>query len=190
MVAMNGDWIWSRFEHLLPMVVLLSIATIKALICSAQADSLGWFPSLDRSFLVLSLAWRIVIRRDYWAVFCTMSFKECLGFNLVNSTFATSNREEWPQLFGFVLWSLWKHRNMLIFYQETANSEPIFVDARRLAHDCRDVRSLSVGRNIHSRSQHCPRAEVRWKCPDTGWFKVNSDGARCLADGRTACGAR
>ncbi|KAL4369629.1 hypothetical protein GQ457_05G014180 [Hibiscus cannabinus] len=29
---------------------------------------------------------------------------------------------------------------------------------------------------------------VRWKYPDDGWSKVNSNGARCQGDRRTACG--
>ncbi|KAK8709504.1 hypothetical protein V6N13_060519 [Hibiscus sabdariffa] len=60
---------------------------------------------------------------------------------------------------------------------------PMNIDVRAL-----DARSLSVRRNVHSRSQHCPRAEVWWKCPDAGWFKVNSNGARCPTDGQTTCG--
>ncbi|KAK8508236.1 hypothetical protein V6N12_019415 [Hibiscus sabdariffa] len=52
MVAMNGDWLWASFEHLLLLLVLLCIAAIKPPIGFAQTDSLGWLPSLDRSFSV------------------------------------------------------------------------------------------------------------------------------------------
>ncbi|KAK8657099.1 hypothetical protein V6N13_035356 [Hibiscus sabdariffa] len=109
---------------------------------------------------VASLAWRSVVRRECWAVFCTMPLKEWLSYYLVNPSFVVSNREEWPQLFGSILWSLWKHQNMLISDHDSASSEPILVAARRLARNCRDACSLSAGRNVLSRFQCYPQAET------------------------------
>ncbi|KAK8705525.1 hypothetical protein V6N13_049126 [Hibiscus sabdariffa] len=55
MVAPNGDWFWSKFEHLLPLPALLHIAAIKAPVQSAFTNSLGWLPSSDRSFTMCTV---------------------------------------------------------------------------------------------------------------------------------------
>ncbi|KAK8625869.1 hypothetical protein V6N13_057026 [Hibiscus sabdariffa] len=58
MLAPNGDWLWFRFEHLLPSPALQRIAAIKAPFRSALPDFLGWLPSSDRSFSV-RIAYRL-----------------------------------------------------------------------------------------------------------------------------------
>ncbi|KAL4383151.1 hypothetical protein GQ457_15G017520 [Hibiscus cannabinus] len=66
----------------------------------------GVVESLDHLFrfcLTSSLAWRSVVQRDHWVVFCNLPFQEWLRFNLTNSSFASINGEDWPQLFGVVL---------------------------------------------------------------------------------------
>ncbi|KAK9017640.1 hypothetical protein V6N11_080116 [Hibiscus sabdariffa] len=245
MVAPNWDWLWHRFEHLLPLSALLRIAAIKAPVHSALTNSLGGMPNSDRSFtvrtayrlhmgfvddsvdpywkvivqfpgsqrvksflwllahgriltnverhhltsdvrcgiygrdtksldhlfrfyLMASLVWRCVVWRDRWVEFCTMPFKDWLGFNLAKSNLADSNREEWPQLFAYILWLIWKHRNSLVFDSDFFRTEPILVTARRLLHEYKSASSLSVGHGIHYRSHGTPRVEERWTCPVEG----------------------
>ncbi|KAK9005628.1 hypothetical protein V6N11_043053 [Hibiscus sabdariffa] len=60
MVAPNGDWFWSKFEHLLPLPALLHIAAIKAPVQSAFTNSLGWLPSSDSTEPILVVVRRLV----------------------------------------------------------------------------------------------------------------------------------
>ncbi|KAK8634267.1 hypothetical protein V6N13_015095 [Hibiscus sabdariffa] len=162
MVAPNWDWLWHRFEHLLPLSALLRIAAIKAPVHSALTNSLGGMPNSDRSFTVRT-AYRLHMGfvddsvDPYW--------KDWLGFNLAKSNLADSNREEWPQLFAYILWLIWKHRNSLVFDSDFFRTEPILVTARRLLHEYKSASSLSVGHGIHYRSHGTPRVEERWTCP-------------------------
>ncbi|KAK8998388.1 hypothetical protein V6N11_083779 [Hibiscus sabdariffa] len=200
------------------------------------SDSLGWLPSLDRSFSVRSAyrvrmglgilnadpIWKTIAQfqgnQRLWTFLWLLAhgsiltnverarrhltsddrcvwfggivglrFAICLSgncfvFNLADSSFATFNGDEWFYLFGVVLWFIWKHRNMLIFEQDAVSGEPVIVVACCLVQACRDARSLR-GEQVPARSQLCQRIVARWKCPAAGCFKVNTDGARCIADG-------
>ncbi|KAK8994904.1 hypothetical protein V6N11_045971 [Hibiscus sabdariffa] len=120
------------------------------------ADSLGWLSSSDSK---LGLAQRdsegLLDRILHFGI------QGLVWLYLANSSFAAINREKWPQLFGVVLWSLWKHRNTLVFDQAATSSELITVPARRLVQACRDVRSLSGGRAVLSRPQQCQHVVIR-----------------------------
>ncbi|KAK8643819.1 hypothetical protein V6N13_013096 [Hibiscus sabdariffa] len=98
-------------------------------------------------------------------------------------------KEEWvkQQQLKCTLFHICVLVDMITDVSEQRN-ESILVVARCLAHECRNAHSLSTGQIVHSRSQARSWTEVRWTCPNEGWFKVNSDGAHCQGDRRTARG--
>ncbi|KAK9028235.1 hypothetical protein V6N11_068045 [Hibiscus sabdariffa] len=55
--------------------------------------------------------WNQLIRSDAWNEFNTLPIKEWMLANLLTPTRFVSNFPEWPTLFPYILWNLWKRRN-------------------------------------------------------------------------------
>ncbi|KAK8487080.1 hypothetical protein V6N11_033196 [Hibiscus sabdariffa] len=142
MLAPNGDWLWFRFEHLLPSPALQRIAAIKAPFRSALPDFLGWLPSSDRSFSV-RIAYRLHMGfvddnvDPYWKVIIKLS-----GSQWVKSFL-------WLLTDGRILTNVERQRRHLT---SNVSTEPILVAACLLVHGYRPAGSLSEGQAVHSRS--------------------------------------
>lgn len=76
----------------------------------------------------------------------------------------------WSSIFPFAVWSLWKHRNNVVFQNTTINPNlhSICLKLATEFHYC-----LGKGQ-ISKRHSVIP---VCWDKPQVGWFKLNSDGA-------------
>ena len=72
-------------------------------------------------------------------------------------------------IFSFGLWTLWQHRNRVVFLSRTPNQ---------------GIHSVVITRAAeyffcHNQAAVRPRLEkvIRWVRPERGWFKINTDGS-------------
>ncbi|KAK9033053.1 hypothetical protein V6N11_018091 [Hibiscus sabdariffa] len=100
---------------------------------------------------------------DRWSEFCTMKFKGWIQINLLKPKYFAKVYVDWDLLFSSILGNLWLYRNSFAF------NNPL----------------KSYGYTFdHS---HALQATML-KAIVLGWFKLNSDGAQRLPDGRAKCG--
>ena len=111
-----------------------------------------------------------------------------LGVNSLNNRFFTSNvfvwLEEngtnhqvsghyyipWSTTFLFAIWIIWKHRNQVLFKNQGPNPQLAKLITRSVLEY-----SFCVARTREA-SSRVPRP-IRWTKPDSGWFKLNTDGS-------------
>ena len=87
----------------------------------------------------------------------------------------------WKTMFTFAVWSLWKHRNRVVFKNTTLNLK---------LHDSCLKQAIEymycVGKSF--RTIHVRYSHVKWNIPMEGWCKLNSDGASLGNPGRAGGG--
>ncbi|KAK8659633.1 hypothetical protein V6N13_029830 [Hibiscus sabdariffa] len=144
MASPEGDWLWHKFQDVLPPHICLRIAAIKGPIATVAADSISWVGALNRKFSVKSAYYM-----RSWQEFGPHDV-ECNGFqSSIGGPWFGSGAE--PQ----------------------ASSTTVVTGRMELHRTAAEAR------------QH---VAVAWLPPPAGWVKVNTDGSRNDADGRSACG--
>ncbi|XP_039025495.1 uncharacterized protein LOC120158821 [Hibiscus syriacus] len=89
---------------------------------------------------------------------------------------------DWKQLFGIIIWRLWKNINCFIFRGKVWSSTTTIHSAKAWAHVIR-----STCRS-YSGSMHRRKATYCWRVPETNSFTLNTDGAMDPATKAVACG--
>lgn len=105
-----------------------------------------------------------------------------LEANCMYNPLIKANGYPWRTLFTFAIWSLWKHRNRVVFENNTLNTN---------LHDSCLKQTIEyvyyVGKSF--RTNQMVNIQVRWNKPSKGWFKLNMDRASFGNPGK-ARGAR
>ncbi|KAE8654614.1 hypothetical protein F3Y22_tig00117048pilonHSYRG01045 [Hibiscus syriacus] len=124
--------------------------------------------------------------------FMSLDFRTWIRKNFSQSAYFPILRDEWVELFGIIIWVLWKHRNQIIFTPEALPRDNVLVWSRRLQSEIRAALALrAVGsvRNFRPAEASPGTADQSgsWVAPGKVWFKLNTDGA-CRSDsGLAAC---
>ncbi|KAL4278310.1 hypothetical protein GQ457_03G020200 [Hibiscus cannabinus] len=95
MADCNGNWLWHKFEHLLPLNTRLRIAA------AGCPMAIG--------------VWTSLIKPDFLSPFLTMNVKEWVYLNLTDAARMVNHPEDWDLLFGSICWNLWLERNAMVF---------------------------------------------------------------------------
>lgn len=93
----------------------------------------------------------------------------------------------WNLLFGSAVMLVWQIRNEKVFNQVRSNAD------QTSAHSIHQAHSILKSIEVHSalkevRNPFPVDSNLGWKPPDTGWFKVNSDGAVTNFGTKAGCG--
>ncbi|KAK9001200.1 hypothetical protein V6N11_082988 [Hibiscus sabdariffa] len=89
MVGMDGDWLWARFETILPPYICLHIAAIKGPQANLHDAIVGWKCCADGKFSISS-TYQVHIR-------------------------LVAGGEDKDLIFSASMWELWRSRNAIVF---------------------------------------------------------------------------
>ena len=101
-------------------------------------------------------------------LFYGTSLVSWLNLNCHSSKNSTISSIEWSILFPFALWTLWLHRNNIVFGRAPNHQD---LKAETLAKATEFLYIGINGKQIRTRQT----IQVRWLCPPTNWFKLNTD---------------
>lgn len=76
----------------------------------------------------------------------------------------------------WILWRLWRSRNMLIFQQKDWNWRTVMRYAKEDASEWRRCEPMEIQPRTSGRRNYMGADQVKWKCPPLGWKKCNTDG--------------
>ena len=91
--------------------------------------------------------------------------------------------ECWWDLFWCIMWGVWLRRNKWVFEQKKIQVEEVLSKAVSLVGEF-----IVASETNNQKTQAKEKALIRWKPPEEGYFKVNSDAA-LFDDGTVGCGA-
>ncbi|XP_050238477.2 uncharacterized protein LOC126687968 [Mercurialis annua] len=120
------------------------------------------------------------IRNDFF----TSPFDSWLFNNLQNHS--NSRNGNWSTTFGLTLWSLWLHRNNLVFKDERCSSDSVAQKIKCLVDYTTQAQRFAILSNpgLGNKKEHL----ICWTPPPTHVLKINSDGAVRLPDNKAASG--
>lgn len=99
-----------------------------------------------------------------------LDLPEWLKQNCQCSSQLQANDLPWSIQFLFAVWSLWRHKNSVVF-----DNTPLNANLHKSCIQLAAEYFYCVGKLL--RSKQYSAIPVRWHKPDEGWFKLNSDGA-------------
>ena len=180
----SGCWLWgldtlSKIKHFLWLCCHGSIpvkqvlkgrginCTMECPLCHMQEESI--IHAL-RDCLVARKFWLRIGVPQALGDFLNLDLLEWLRVNCLCSNHIHANGFPWCSQFPFAVWSLWKHRNRIVFNNSLPNP--------KLHHVCLQVaREHFYCVSKVQKSRRSVAVQVRWIRPPIDWFKLNSDGA-------------
>ena len=89
---------------------------------------------------------------------------------------------KWCSIFMFTCWQIWKWRNLAVFEEET---QPPFQPVKTIIDN---ATAWYNAQDFGKQKQGSKCIALKWNKPNTGWFKLNVDGARNVHNGRIRAG--
>ncbi|XP_019168955.1 PREDICTED: uncharacterized protein LOC109164864 [Ipomoea nil] len=93
-----------------------------------------------------------------------------------------TNQGSWTTIFPYLLWSIWRARNDIIFNNRMVQVTETVLRAKKEASEAERLLikhgGIMLGRQLW----------ISWKAPSEGWCKLNTDGARKAATGLASAG--
>lgn len=112
--------------------------------------------------------------------FFSLNLRSWLENNSRSTSASNHLQISWSIIFAFGIWSLWNHRNKVVF-KNMPSSQAIHRDIIQRA-----VEYALVAQNTIIRQPRIDR-NIRWERPNRGWYKPNMDGSS-LGNPRMASG--
>ncbi|KAH1120281.1 hypothetical protein J1N35_003441 [Gossypium stocksii] len=98
--------------------------------------------------------------------------------NLSDPNYFARDSFGWDILFGGLCWNLWKRMNRFIFYGNFVELESVLQRSLQLRQQCIGAMDNANNNIISSCSRNVKLAS--WRKPNSGWYKLNIDGARVM----------
>ena len=182
--AFNGCWIWKlkilpKIRSFTWMCLHKSIATREFLakrgilinpscpLCHQSSESIL---HLLRDCPAISAVWHNLNPLGLASTFFSQDLHTWLETNCRTGNKVSSFSVPWYILFSFGIWSIWNHRNKVVF-QNCAPSSSLHQEVIQRAMDfffCAQGSSLYRPKLIKM---------IRWERPYRGWYKLNTDGS-------------
>ncbi|KAE8696204.1 hypothetical protein F3Y22_tig00110676pilonHSYRG00210 [Hibiscus syriacus] len=110
------------------------------------------------------------------------SLLDWLNLNLCASAGLDTSDYKWNQLFGILIWKLWKNRNNVVFKGYVNSGLDAITAAKAWAKSMKDGRRKSLMRVNNQESHSC------WRAPVSGTLKLNTDGSAHPTTMEAGCG--
>ncbi|KAK8700477.1 hypothetical protein V6N13_018872 [Hibiscus sabdariffa] len=118
--------------------------------------------------------------------FLELNTLDCIRTNLASSNNVARNEENWSLVFGYTLWNLWLHRNSITFTHSPRDYGNIVARTKALV--AKIISVIPLTRVVLSSVGSTRNYEDKWIPPQQNWIKINTDGARKMANGFATCG--
>ncbi|KAK8570557.1 hypothetical protein V6N13_032174 [Hibiscus sabdariffa] len=168
----NGNWLWHKFEHLLPLNIRLRIVAAGCPMVGFAADAECWKGNVQGNFTVKSA---YIIR---------------CGPTVPDDARMATHPKDLDLLFGSICRNLWLERNAVVFDNPLDDRGTVLERSRRLQQQYLLAYS-STAPSMALAMRNGPAGssinEVQRLLAE-GWFQANSDAGCCLADGSAKCG--
>nr|GMC80045.1 LINE-type retrotransposon LIb DNA [Ipomoea batatas] len=188
-ILLNHTWDIPKLQEILPVLVVDSIRAIPISLNDHIQDSISW-PKGDSGSYDNTVGHgygNSIVGRKI-KVFIWIALK---GKLLTNSErnkrsnytrrYIGSNIHNWSATFLFTLWGRWKARNNCVFNKLDTN--PLDT-VRWVRHQVNDLSSATPHGSVAPTSA----VWVQWQRPESGWVKLNTDGAAKKSSGMASAG--
>ena len=91
----------------------------------------------------------------------------------------------WSIFWGVTVWKLWKWRNLEIFSSEFQFPKNPRLIIQKMVHEI-DQSNLTENEVFHIHKHEV--INIKWKPPQDGWIKINTDGTSKIVTGIAGCG--
>ncbi|KAK7267538.1 hypothetical protein RIF29_20214 [Crotalaria pallida] len=126
--------------------------------------------------------WDKVVKLDHWSRFFSINLDSWLRMNLKEDGIGHDNLD-WLLFFGVTIWMIWKDRNRLVSERHTDMSTVLFFQVLNYLHTIE--RALENESLITTLKKE---VTIGWVCPNSGVFKLNTDGSVHDPNNVAACG--
>lgn len=113
----------------------------------------------------------MLIRKEDALIFFDLDLENWLVANLKGQFGMGKKDAEAPMVFAVTSWLLWKQRNGFVFHQQVGDVHILVTNAICM------VSNLVEAHSKRGYSFATEGMATKWRPPDTGWIKVNTDGA-------------
>ena len=180
----SGDWLWNidtapKIQHFIWLCLHSSVPVRKTLadrgitsqkacpICQNHEESII---HLLRDCPFATKFWKDLGTPQIFSNFLHLNLPDWLKTNCLCSNQIHANGFSWNIQFPFAIWCLWKHRNKVVFDNAPPNSR-LHLNCIQLA------REFFFCVSKRQKTRHCSVSPICWNKPESGWYKLNSDGA-------------
>ena len=149
--------------------------------CPLCEESIESIVHVLRDCLVARSLWNSLLPPMSASLFLGLHLNDWMRLNCCKMNNHATTGIRWGIIFSFGIWTLWLHRNGVLFRNERAqkNLEPeVLGKAVEFAYMRVNGNQACNRRNI----------QVRWLKPPLSWYKLNSDGSSLGNPGRASGG--